>query len=70
MTVEVDLDHEPNHVPKQNLDDDEIIEVVELPLRNLTAELDRLAKEGNLLFDGLYSVAFGLSLAENGIFKS
>eukprot|EP00188_Purpureofilum_apyrenoidigerum_P004713 Plantae.Rhodophyta-Purpureofilum_apyrenoidigerum.ctg5529.p2 GENE.Plantae.Rhodophyta-Purpureofilum_apyrenoidigerum.ctg5529~~Plantae.Rhodophyta-Purpureofilum_apyrenoidigerum.ctg5529.p2 ORF type:complete len:211 (+),score=44.47 Plantae.Rhodophyta-Purpureofilum_apyrenoidigerum.ctg5529:187-819(+) len=62
VVVDVDCDDDKNKDPQQNLDDGESIEVRRLPLANLREELDKLSREGYVIFNGLYTMALGLAL--------
>lgn len=71
VTILVDLEASDNVTPRQQLDTEEDIEVVIIPLRNLLQELNRFASEGYTIFDSLYSFAYGLHINfQGGALKS
>jgi len=63
--IEIDLDLEQNQNPKQKLDVGEDIEVLKVPLSQLTKTLVDLDKEGNKIFFGLYTFALALSMSKS-----
>jgi 8-oxo-dGTP pyrophosphatase MutT (NUDIX family) len=65
VTFEIDLDDERNKNPIQELEETENIQVMNVPISELYKTLEELAKEGNLIFSGVYAVAHGLLLAQN-----
>ncbi|ESS32838.1 hydrolase, NUDIX family protein [Toxoplasma gondii VEG] len=69
VTILVDLEASANVTPRQQLDTEEDIEVVVIPLRDLLQELNRFASEGYTIFDSLYSFAYGLHL-QSGLLKN
>ncbi|CEM22964.1 unnamed protein product [Vitrella brassicaformis CCMP3155] len=60
VTLKVDLDDEKNHHPKQDLDEEEDIEILRIEVPSLLRELDALAGENYRIFDGVYLFAYGL----------
>ncbi|KAJ8905780.1 hypothetical protein NDN08_002285 [Rhodosorus marinus] len=62
IIVDVDLSDPRNANPKQALDDGENIEVRRIPLADLLPELNKLAAEGFVIFNGLYTLALGMSM--------
>eukprot|EP00923_Selenidium_pygospionis_P032375 GHVN01057132.1.p1 GENE.GHVN01057132.1~~GHVN01057132.1.p1 ORF type:complete len:181 (-),score=34.08 GHVN01057132.1:598-1140(-) len=65
ITVEVDLDLPENKGPVQQLEHDEFIEVLEVPVAGLLEELNKMSEAGDKVFDGLYGIAYGLSLQQD-----
>jgi len=65
VTVEVDADAAINQNPTQSLEPSEDIDVLRVPLLTLGKTLAELAKQGDLVFSGVYSVAHGIQLASN-----
>jgi ADP-ribose pyrophosphatase len=63
VTVEIDADASENLNPTQSLEPSEDIEVLRVPLLTLPQTLSQLASQGDLIFNGVYSVAHGLELA-------
>ncbi|RKP05204.1 hypothetical protein THASP1DRAFT_32955, partial [Thamnocephalis sphaerospora] len=63
--VEVDLDAAENHAPVQELDGayEQGLEVIQLPLRNLLAEIEALqqTRPGIVIDSRLYAYAIGQS---------
>lgn len=60
----IDLDDLVNKDPKPRLEDDEFIECFVVPLTDLYAECERLAKEGYTIDARVATIAEGIELAK------
>uniref|UniRef100_A0A0G4FGJ7 Nudix hydrolase domain-containing protein n=1 Tax=Chromera velia CCMP2878 TaxID=1169474 RepID=A0A0G4FGJ7_9ALVE len=69
ITVNVDMDKEENKSPKQQLDEEEQIQVIRIPCDSMLEKLEELSREGCRLFDGVYCFAFALTPTVQSFFK-
>ena len=60
----IDLDDPVNTDPKPRLEDDEFIECFVVPLTDLYAECERLAKQGYAIDARVATIAEGIELAK------
>lgn len=63
VEVDVDLDADENQSPKQDLEETESIEVLQVPLAALHVELARLTSDGARVFGALHTLAIGMRLS-------
>ena len=70
VAAQVDTSLPENQNPKQELEENECISLIRVPVNSLTQELTRMYKEEKCdVHVGLFSLAYGLQLNSTGVFN-